>query len=181
MLDYKTAGVDIEAGYKSVELMKKHVKSTYDNNVIGDLGSFGGFYSIAGEKMEEPVLVAGTDGVGTKLKYAFLLEKHDTIGIDAVAMCVNSSAYVSEIFRSGIQSVDKGQTEAARSLGLSSRQTMMRIVMPQAIKNILPALGNEFIKHCSTLYLLDGNNAVALRAKFLDTLKGCGVVTPLHA
>ena len=69
--------------------MKKHVKSTYDGNVIGDLGSFGGFYSIAGEKMEEPVLVAGTDGVGTKLKYAFVLEKHDTIGIDAVAMCVN--------------------------------------------------------------------------------------------
>ena len=86
---YAKAGVDITAGYKAVELMKKHVKSTYDNNVIGDLGSFGGFYSIAGEKMEEPVLVAGTDGVGTKLKYAFVLEKHDTIGIDAVAMCVN--------------------------------------------------------------------------------------------
>ena len=63
----------------------------------------------------------------------------------AIALCINSSAYVSEIFRSGIQSVDKGQTEAARSLGLSSRQTMLRIVMPQAIKNILPALGNEFI------------------------------------
>ena len=88
-ISYKDSGVDVERGYKAVELMKKHVKSTYDNNVIGDLGSFGGFYSIAGEKMEEPVLVAGTDGVGTKLKYAFLLEKHDTIGIDAVAMCVN--------------------------------------------------------------------------------------------
>jgi len=69
--------------------MKKHVKSTYDANVLGDIGSFGGFYSITGEKMEEPVLVAGTDGVGTKLKYAFLADKHDTIGIDAVAMCVN--------------------------------------------------------------------------------------------
>ena len=88
-ISYKDSGVDVTRGYKAVELMKKHVKSTYDNNVIGDLGSFGGFYSIAGEKMEEPVLVAGTDGVGTKLKYAFLLEKHDTIGIDAVAMCVN--------------------------------------------------------------------------------------------
>ena len=88
-ISYKDSGVYVERGYKAVELMKKHVKSTYDNNVIGDLGSFGGFYSIAGEKMEEPVLVAGTDGVGTKLKYAFLLEKHDTIGIDAVAMCVN--------------------------------------------------------------------------------------------
>ena len=88
-ISYKDSGVDVTRGYKAVELMKKHVKSTYDNNVIGDLGSFGGFYSIAGEKMEEPVLVAGTDGVGTKLKYAFVLEKHDTIGIDAVAMCVN--------------------------------------------------------------------------------------------
>ena len=88
-ISYKDSGVDVTRGYKAVDLMKKHVKSTYDNNVIGDLGSFGGFYSIAGEKMEEPVLVAGTDGVGTKLKYAFLLEKHDTIGIDAVAMCVN--------------------------------------------------------------------------------------------
>ena len=69
--------------------MKKYVKTTYDDNVLGDIGSFGGFYSIAGEKMEEPVLVAGTDGVGTKLRYAMLLGKHDTIGIDAVAMCVN--------------------------------------------------------------------------------------------
>ena len=88
-ISYKDSGVDVTRGYKAVELMKKHVKSTYNANVIGDLGSFGGFYSIAGEKMEEPVLVAGTDGVGTKLKYAFLLGKHDTIGIDAVAMCVN--------------------------------------------------------------------------------------------
>ena len=88
-ISYKDSGVDVTRGYKAVELMKKHVKSTYNDNVIGDLGSFGGFFSIAGEKMEEPVLVAGTDGVGTKLKYAFLLEKHDTIGIDAVAMCVN--------------------------------------------------------------------------------------------
>ncbi len=88
-ISYKDSGVDVTRGYKAVELMKKHVKSTYNQNVIGDLGSFGGFYSIADEKMEEPVLVAGTDGVGTKLKYAFLLEKHDTIGIDAVAMCVN--------------------------------------------------------------------------------------------
>lgn len=88
-ISYKDSGVDVTRGYKAVELMKKHVRSTYNDNVIGDLGSFGGFYSIAGEKMDEPVLVSGTDGVGTKLKYAFLLEKHDTIGIDAVAMCVN--------------------------------------------------------------------------------------------
>ena len=88
-ISYKDSGVDVTRGYKAVDLMKKHVKSTYNDNVIGDLGSFGGFFSIANEKMEEPVLVAGTDGVGTKLKYAFLFEKHDTIGIDAVAMCVN--------------------------------------------------------------------------------------------
>ena len=88
-ISYKDSGVDVTRGYKAVDLMKKHVKSTYNENVIGDLGSFGGFFSIAGEKMAEPVLVAGTDGVGTKLKYAFLLNKHDTIGIDAVAMCVN--------------------------------------------------------------------------------------------
>ena len=88
-ISYKDSGVDVTRGYKAVDLMKKHVKSTYNENVIGDLGSFGGFFSIANEKMEEPVLVAGTDGVGTKLKYAFLLNKHDTIGIDAVAMCVN--------------------------------------------------------------------------------------------
>ena len=88
-ISYKDSGVDVERGYKAVELMKKHVQSTFDGNVLGDIGSFGGFYSIAGEKMSEPVLVAGTDGVGTKLKYAFLANRHDTIGIDAVAMCVN--------------------------------------------------------------------------------------------
>ena len=88
-ISYKASGVDVTRGYKAVELMKKYVKTTYDDNVLGDIGSFGGFYSIAGEKMEEPVLVAGTDGVGTKLRYAMLLGKHDTIGIDAVAMCVN--------------------------------------------------------------------------------------------
>ncbi len=88
-ISYKDSGVDVTRGYKAVELMKKYVKTTYDDNVLGDIGSFGGFYAIAGEKMEEPVLVAGTDGVGTKLRYAMLLGKHDTIGIDAVAMCVN--------------------------------------------------------------------------------------------
>ena len=87
-IDYKTAGVDVEAGYKAVKLMKDYVKKTYDKNVIGDIGSFGGFYAL-GDKPDSDVLVAGTDGVGTKLKYAFVLDKHDTIGIDCVAMCVN--------------------------------------------------------------------------------------------
>lgn len=88
-MDYKEAGVDVTRGYKAVELIKKHTASTFNENVLGDLGSFGGFYSIAGEKVAEPVLVAGTDGVGTKLKYAFITGRHDTIGIDCVAMCVN--------------------------------------------------------------------------------------------
>ncbi len=87
-IDYKQAGVDVEAGYSAVKLMKEYVKSTYDKNVVGDLGSFGGFYALS-DKPDGDVLVAGTDGVGTKLKYAFVLNKHDTIGIDAVAMCVN--------------------------------------------------------------------------------------------
>lgn len=89
-ITYKDAGVDVNAGYKSVELIKKHVKSTYNENVLGGLGSFGGFLSAAGFKnYRHPVLVAGCDGVGTKLKYAFALDRHDTIGIDCVAMCVN--------------------------------------------------------------------------------------------
>lgn len=88
-IDYKQAGVDVTRGYKAVELMKKHTKTTFNENVLGDLGSFGGFYSLGGNDMKEPVLVAGTDGVGTKLKYAFVKDKHDTVGIDCVAMCVN--------------------------------------------------------------------------------------------
>lgn len=89
-MDYKSAGVDVEAGYKAVELMKGHVKSTFRPEVLADIGGFGGLFSIAKAKdMQEPVLVSGTDGVGTKLKIAFLMDKHDTIGIDAVAMCVN--------------------------------------------------------------------------------------------
>lgn len=88
-IDYKSAGVDVEAGYKAVELMKKHVKTTMREEVVTDLGGFGGLFSLAKNTMEEPILVSGTDGVGTKLKIAFELDKHDTIGIDAVAMCVN--------------------------------------------------------------------------------------------
>lgn len=87
-IDYKQAGVDVEAGYAAVKMMKEYVKKTYDKNVLGDLGSFGGFYALD-DKPDGDVLVAGTDGVGTKLKYAFIADKHDTVGIDAVAMCVN--------------------------------------------------------------------------------------------
>ena len=89
MVTYKDAGVDVERGYEAVRRMKQHVATTFDENVLGGLGSFGGFYSIENEKLEKPVLVAGTDGVGTKLKLAFLMDKHDTVGIDCVAMCVN--------------------------------------------------------------------------------------------
>ncbi len=92
-MDYKKAGVDIEAGYKSVELMKKYVKGTMRPEVMGGLGGFSGAFSAAAFKdMEEPILLSGTDGVGTKLKLAFLLDKHDTVGIDCVAMCVNDVA-----------------------------------------------------------------------------------------
>lgn len=92
-MDYKNAGVDIEAGYRSVELMKKHVKETMRPEVLGGLGGFAGAFDLSGIKnMDEPVLLSGTDGCGTKVKLAFVMDKHDTIGIDAVAMCVNDIA-----------------------------------------------------------------------------------------
>lgn len=92
-MDYKKAGVDIEAGYRSVELMKEHVSRTMRPEVLTDIGGFSGAFSLAGfSGMERPTLLSGTDGVGTKLKLAFLLDKHDTVGIDCVAMCVNDIA-----------------------------------------------------------------------------------------
>ena len=92
-MDYKKAGVDIEAGYRSVELMKEHVKRTMREEVLGGLGGFSGAFSLAKIKeMKDPVLLSGTDGCGTKVKLAMILDKHDTIGIDAVAMCVNDIA-----------------------------------------------------------------------------------------
>ena len=93
IMDYKKAGVDIEAGYRSVELMKKHVKETMRPEVLGGLGGFAGAFDLSAIKdMDEPVLLSGTDGCGTKVKLAFVMDKHDTIGIDAVAMCVNDIA-----------------------------------------------------------------------------------------
>lgn len=86
---YKQAGVDVTAGYQSVKLIKEAVKTTYNENVVSDLGGFGGLYALNVKEMKEPILVSGTDGVGTKLKLAFLMNKHDTIGQDCVAMCVN--------------------------------------------------------------------------------------------
>ena len=92
-MDYKKAGVDIEAGYRAVELMKKHVAATARPELLGGLGGFSGAFSIESFKnMEKPTLVSGTDGVGTKLKLAFLMDKHDTVGVDCVAMCVNDIA-----------------------------------------------------------------------------------------
>lgn len=89
-MDYKSSGVDIEAGYKSVELMKKYVEKTFRPEVLSGLGGFSGAFSLAKIKeMDDPVLLSGTDGVGTKLKLAFIMDKHDTVGIDCVAMCVN--------------------------------------------------------------------------------------------
>lgn len=92
-MDYKKAGVDIEAGYKAVELMKEHIKGTMRSEVLTGIGGFSGAFSLESFKhMEKPTLVSGTDGVGTKLKLAFVMDKHDTIGIDCVAMCVNDIA-----------------------------------------------------------------------------------------
>lgn len=92
-MDYKKAGVDIEAGYKAVELMKKHINGTMRSEVLTNIGGFSGAFSLESFKhMEQPTLVSGTDGVGTKLKIAFVMDKHDTIGIDCVAMCVNDIA-----------------------------------------------------------------------------------------
>ena len=92
-MDYKNAGVDIEAGYGSVELMKKHVQETMRKEVLTNLGGFSGAFSMeAFKNMEKPTLVSGTDGVGTKLKLAFIMDKHDSVGIDCVAMCVNDIA-----------------------------------------------------------------------------------------
>lgn len=88
-LSYRDAGVDIDAGNRSVELMKKHVRATFRKEVLSDIGGFGGLFALDTKKYREPVLVSGTDGVGTKLKLAFMMDKHDTIGQDAVAMCVN--------------------------------------------------------------------------------------------
>ncbi|MFI3228021.1 MAG: phosphoribosylformylglycinamidine cyclo-ligase [Clostridia bacterium] len=89
MLTYKDSGVDTHEGQRAVELFKTHVKKTFSDNVLTGLGSFGGLFSLGKMQMEEPVLVSGTDGVGTKLKFAFLMDKHDTVGQDLVAMCVN--------------------------------------------------------------------------------------------
>lgn len=92
MSSYKDAGVDVEAGYEGVKLMKKDVQRTFRPEVLTDIGGFGGLFALNKDKYEEPVLVSGTDGVGTKLKIAFMMDKHDTIGIDCVAMCVNDIA-----------------------------------------------------------------------------------------
>ena len=92
---YRAAGVDIEAGYQAVALMKEHVARTMIPGVVSDIGGFGGLFAPDLTGIREPVLVSGTDGVGTKLKIAFLMDKHDTVGIDCVAMCVNCLLYTS--------------------------------------------------------------------------------------
>lgn len=91
-ITYRDAGVDVEAGNKAVELMKSHVRATYRPGVVGDIGGFGGFFELDVKNYADPVLVSGADGVGTKLKIAFMMDRHDTVGIDCVAMCVNDIA-----------------------------------------------------------------------------------------
>ncbi len=127
---YKAAGVDVVAGYEAVKLIKPMVESTFIPGVIGSLGGFGGLFQPDFKGMEEPVLVSGTDGVGTKLKLAFLMDKHDTIGIDAVAMCVNDIACcgakplffldyiaVGKNFPERVASIVSGITEGCRQAG----------------------------------------------------------------
>ena len=130
-MDYKSAGVDIEAGYKSVELMKQYVKGTMRPEVLGGIGGFSGAFSAAAFKgMEEPTLLSGTDGVGTKLKLAFIMDQHDTVGIDCVAMCVNDVAcaggeplffldYIAcgKNYPEKIASIVKGVAEGCRQAG----------------------------------------------------------------
>ena len=127
---YKAAGVDVVAGYESVKLIKPMVESTFIPGVMGSLGGFGGLFAPNMKGMEEPILVSGTDGVGTKLKLAFLMDKHDTIGIDAVAMCVNDIACcgaqplffldyiaVGKNFPAKIASIVSGIAEGCRQAG----------------------------------------------------------------
>ena len=130
-MDYKSAGVDIEAGYKSVELMKQYVKGTMRPEVLGGIGGFSGaFCAAAFKEMEEPTLLSGTDGVGTKLKLAFIMDQHDTVGIDCVAMCVNDVAcaggeplffldYIAcgKNYPEKIASIVKGVAEGCRQAG----------------------------------------------------------------
>lgn len=128
-ISYKDSGVDVERGYQAVKLMKQYVQSTYTAGVLGDIGSFGGFFEMD-KTVKNPVLVAGTDGVGTKLKYAFVANKHNTIGIDAVAMCVNDIVcqgakplFFLDYFATGklspetVATVVKGVSEGCRQAG----------------------------------------------------------------
>lgn len=118
MINYKDSGVDIEAGYESVKLIKEHIKKTVRPGVISDIGGFGGLFSLAKDKYENPVLVSGTDGVGTKLKIAFLMNKHDTIGIDCVAMCINDiiCSGAEPLFFLDYLAVDKNRPEKIESI-----------------------------------------------------------------
>ena len=130
-MDYKTAGVDIEAGYKSVELMKEHVKRTMREEVLGGLGGFSGAFSLAKIKeMEEPVLLSGTDGCGTKVKLAMVMDKHDTIGIDAVAMCVNdiACAGAAEYLGFSMNTVKHYVSEILEKLGIDKRDKIKNFV-----------------------------------------------------
>ena len=143
-MDYKNAGVDIEAGYKSVELMKEHVKKTMRPEVLGGLGGFSGAFSLAKIKeMEEPVLLSGTDGCGTKVKLAMILDKHDTIGIDAVAMCVN------DIERIGDQASDIAEIVTYLS-GACGHNTHIDQMAQATIKMVTDSL-DAFVRRDLTL------------------------------
>lgn len=126
---YKNAGVDIAAGNEAVERMKKHVKTTFRPEVMTDLGGFGALFKLNKDLYEEPVLVSGTDGVGTKLKLAFAMDRHDTIGIDAVAMCVNDVVVqgAEPLFFSIIWPVTKSSQPKSKRLSKALRTDAIRL------------------------------------------------------
>lgn len=131
-LTYKDAGVDTKEGGRAVELMKDHVKRTFDDNVLTGLGSFGSMYRLDLGGISEPVLVSGTDGVGTKLKIAFLMDKHDTVGQDCVAMCVNDIVCQGAIPLFFLDYIATGRVRAERS-PISSRELRTAVSFRNAL------------------------------------------------
>ena len=147
---YKQAGVDITAGYRAVELMKKHIARTVTPGAASDIGGFGGLFELDLTGMTRPVLVSGTDGVGTKLKYAFMLDKHDTIGIDCVADVVNNSV----TYLSNYITVNKGRKDGVEpDMGVVSERGVVGIVstVSDHFSVVIPLLNPKFKLSCKVL------------------------------
>ena len=171
-MDYKNAGVDIEAGYESVELMKKFVKGTMRPEVLGGLGGFSGAFSLENiKKMEEPILLSGTDGCGTKVKLAFLMDKHDTIGIDAVAMCVNDVACAGGFFCGALNFVSGPSGYACGLQGHLARLVLQPIfLLADAV--CAEAVGLDYVGSRRNIGLMNSLNRVGV-AKVESLEIGC--------